>query len=115
MVSEVLPSARHLPAGEVDGLDAGLGLLHGLAAGDGAQTFDAVIAAFGCGWNEIVKISHDVSPVKVCCCVSEPAWEPFVRFRCDWIYIALHTKPRKFSNSSRQLRSTCLVFDKTHV
>ena len=28
---------RHLPAGQVDGLDAGLDLLHGLAAGQGAE------------------------------------------------------------------------------
>ena len=34
---------RHLPAGEIDGFDAGLGLLHRLAAGQGAE---AVYIAF---------------------------------------------------------------------
>jgi hypothetical protein len=32
--------SSNLPAGQVDGLDAGLGLLHGLAAGQGAQAVD---------------------------------------------------------------------------
>ena len=33
-----------LPAGQIDGLEAGLGLLHGLAAGEGAEAVDVGLA-----------------------------------------------------------------------